>query len=99
MNFAFISAADGKGLDELLRLAAEARAARRRRIGTGELNAILKQYKDILRDDVPVGVKVSIEQARKYPDLLKGIHVWTGIPVAGDLDGFAAEVEAAEQSW
>lgn len=61
--------------------------------------AILKQYKDILRDDVPVGVKVSIEQARKYPDLLKGIHVWTGIPVAGDLDGFAAEVEAAEQSW
>ena len=39
----FISAAEGKGLDELLRLAGEARAARRRRIPTGELNGILKR--------------------------------------------------------
>lgn len=61
--------------------------------------AILKQYKDVLREDVPIRVKVSSEQARKYADLLQGIHSWTEVPAAGDLDGFSAEVEAAEQSW
>lgn len=61
--------------------------------------AILKQYKDVLREDVPIRVKVSFEQARKHADLLQGIHTWTEVPAAGDLDGFSAEVEAAEQSW
>ena len=41
--FAFVSATEGKGLGELLALAAEAREARRRRIPTGELNAILRR--------------------------------------------------------
>lgn len=61
--------------------------------------AILRQYKDILRDDVPIRVKVSPEQAKEYADLLQGIHTWTENPAAGDLDGFAAEVEATEMSW
>lgn len=61
--------------------------------------AILKQYKDVLREDVPIRVKVSFEQARKHADPLQGIHTWTEVPAAGDLDGFSAEVEAAEQSW
>ena len=41
--FAFVSAAEGKGLGDLLALAAEAREARRRRIPTGELNAVLRK--------------------------------------------------------
>lgn len=39
----FISALDGRGLDRLLELAAQAREARRRRIATGELNSILRK--------------------------------------------------------
>lgn len=41
--FAFVSAAEGKGLGDLLALAVEAREARRRRIPTGELNAVLRK--------------------------------------------------------
>ncbi len=41
--FAFVSAAEGRGVSELLRLAGEAREARRRRIPTGELNAIFRR--------------------------------------------------------
>lgn len=41
--FAFVSAAEGKGLGDLLALVAEAREARRRRIPTGELNAVLRK--------------------------------------------------------
>ncbi len=48
--FTFISAEAGQGLPELLRLAAEAREARRRRIPTGELNGIFKRA---LRDHSP----------------------------------------------
>lgn len=61
--------------------------------------AILKQYKSVLREDVPIRVKVTSEQAVQYADLLKGIHIWADDPGVGDLDGFAAEVETAEQFW
>ncbi len=47
---AFISAKDGTGLANLLALAAEAREARRRRIGTPELNALLSRA---IREHVP----------------------------------------------
>jgi GTP-binding protein len=46
----FISAKEGKGTGELLKLAQDAREARRRRLTTGELNAILKKA---LREHVP----------------------------------------------
>ncbi len=39
----FISALERRGLPKLLELAAEAREARRRRVGTGELNALLRR--------------------------------------------------------
>ena len=58
--------------------------------------AILKKYKEVLRDDIPLRVRVSREQAIEYGDLLKGIQVWTDTPGTGDLDGFAAEVQAAD---
>jgi GTP-binding protein len=40
---AFISALTGKGIPQLLELAVAAREARRRRVGTGELNTLLKK--------------------------------------------------------
>ena len=58
--------------------------------------AILKQYKAVLREDVPIRVKVKPGQAEKYASLLGGIHTWSDQPGVGDLDGFAAEVEAAD---
>jgi GTP-binding protein len=45
-----ISALEGKGLDALLELAAQAREARRRRVPTPELNALLGRA---LREHVP----------------------------------------------
>lgn len=46
----FISALEGRGMDELLRLTASAREARRRRIPTPDLNALLARA---MRDHVP----------------------------------------------
>ena len=46
----FISALEGKGTDDLLKLAQDAREARRRRLSTGELNSALKKA---IREHVP----------------------------------------------
>ena len=59
--------------------------------------AILAQYRKSLRSDVPIRVVVRPDQIGKYQDLLSGQKVWTREPVAGDLDGLAAEVEAFEK--
>jgi pentose-5-phosphate-3-epimerase len=59
--------------------------------------AILERYKAVLREDVPIRVATTFEQARRYASLLAGVQVWTHEPGTGDLDGFAAEVEAAER--
>jgi hypothetical protein len=59
--------------------------------------AILNRYKQNLRSDVPIRVVVGEGQAEQYPDLVRGLTLWTHAPVAGDLDGLAAEVEAAER--
>lgn len=58
---------------------------------------ILAKYKTGLREDVPIRVAVRPGQEREYAELLKGVRVWTHTPVAGDLDAFAAEVEAADE--
>ena len=47
---AFISALEGKGTNELLKLAQQARESRRRRLSTAELNAILNRA---IREHVP----------------------------------------------
>lgn len=47
---AFVSAAEGEGLHDLLRIAAEARAARRRRVPTPEVNTILRRA---MREHMP----------------------------------------------
>ena len=52
--FTFLSAEEGAGLPDLLRLVAEAREARRRRIPTGELNGVFRRA---LRDHAPPVVR------------------------------------------
>ena len=58
--------------------------------------AILARYKESMRADVPIRVVTRRGQAAKHPDLLAGLKVWDHVPVAGDLDGLVAEVEAAD---
>jgi hypothetical protein len=58
--------------------------------------AVLQRYKDSLPEDVPITVLATPEQARRYRSLLAGLEVWTHDPGICDLDGFAAEVEAAD---
>jgi hypothetical protein len=60
--------------------------------------SILQRYQEVLPEDVPVRAVVSQEQADTYADLLRGVQTWLDEPTAGDLDGFAAEVEAADDS-
>jgi hypothetical protein len=62
-----------------------------------EHREILSKYKSGLREDVPIRVAVRPGQEMEYAELLKGVRVWTHTPVAGDLDAFAAEVEAADE--
>jgi len=57
--------------------------------------AILKQYKESLREDLPIRVVVSPQQSAAYPDLLRGLKVLQSIPGAADLDGLAAEAEVS----
>ena len=59
--------------------------------------AILKEYKEGLRGDVPIRVRATPEQVTQYAGLLAGLPVWSDTD--GDLDGFAAEVEAADDFW
>jgi len=59
--------------------------------------AILERYKKVIREDVPIRVVTTDEKARQYASLLAGVQVWTHQPGIGDLDGFVAEVEAADR--
>jgi hypothetical protein len=59
--------------------------------------AILTRYRALAREDLPIHVVVSPEQAQRYAEFLADVQVWTHLPTAADLDGFAAEVEAADR--
>lgn len=59
--------------------------------------AILRQYQNLLRPDMPLRVMVRPGQAEHYADLLTNVEVWSTEPTAGQLDAFAAEVEAADR--
>jgi len=59
---------------------------------------ILKRYQRLLADDVPIRAVVTEEQAARYAELLAGVQVWTHDPDTKDLDGFAAQVEAADRT-
>ena len=60
--------------------------------------AILARYKDVIRDDVPIWVVARPDQAIRHSQLLAGLKILSHSPVAGELDGLAAEVEAADST-
>jgi hypothetical protein len=62
-----------------------------------ENRAILEQYRR-LNADIPIRVVVRPSQLERYPELLIRFEVLVRAPSAADLDGFAAEVEAADRS-
>ena len=57
---------------------------------------ILLEYRRQVPSDVPLRVVVQPGQDRTYAELLRGLPVWTHDPTPGELDGFAALVEAAD---
>jgi hypothetical protein len=59
--------------------------------------AILQRYRELASRDLPIRVFVTPEQAERYADLLSDFEVWSHEPSVADLDGFAAEVEAADR--
>jgi hypothetical protein len=59
--------------------------------------AILARYRAEGRADLPIRVVVSAEQRGRYADLLASVEVWDHNPTVVDLDGFAAQVEAADR--
>lgn len=59
--------------------------------------AIVQRYKDLARADMPIRVVVRPDQMVRYADLLDQVQVWDHSPSVADLDGFAAQVEAADR--
>ncbi len=59
--------------------------------------AIVERYRQLGREGMPIRVVATPEQAERYRDVLAGVEVWTHEPNVADLDGFAAEVEAADR--
>jgi hypothetical protein len=58
--------------------------------------AILQRYR-ARNPDIPIRVVVPSDQAGRFPDLLADVQVWEREPTVADLDGFAAEIEAADR--
>jgi hypothetical protein len=60
--------------------------------------AIIDRYRRLAREDMPIRVVVRPDQQRRYADLLDRVQVWDHEPTVADLDGFAAQVEAADRA-
>jgi hypothetical protein len=60
--------------------------------------AVVERYRELGRADLPIRVVVRPEQQARYADLLADVEVWDHLPTVADLDGFAAEVEAADRT-
>lgn len=59
--------------------------------------AIVRRYRQLGREDMPIRVVVKPGQREQYRELLDQVEVWTHDPTVADLDGFACEVEAADR--
>ena len=59
--------------------------------------AILKRYRQVVAEDVPIRAVIKPGQAEAHPEALDGIEIWTHNPSTGEMDGFAAEVEAYDR--
>lgn len=60
--------------------------------------AILKEYVKTVAEDVPIRVVIKPGQEVTYADALQGVRWWNHQPTVGELDGFAAEIEAASMA-
>lgn len=60
--------------------------------------AILRQYCAVARPEIPIRAVVRPGQDVRYADLLEGVQVWVSAPSVADLDGFAAQVDAADSA-
>jgi hypothetical protein len=58
---------------------------------------ILRRYQEAVTDDIPIAVVVTPGQEEQYADILTGVQVWVGEPTIAELDGFAAQTEAADE--
>lgn len=58
--------------------------------------AIVAKYRR-LNPDIPIRVVVDRDQIERYHHLISGVEAWLHVPSVADLDGFAAEVEAADR--
>lgn len=61
-----------------------------------EHRRILERYQKVLDPATPLRVVVAPGQEVAYAEILSGAQVWTHEPTAGELDGFASQVEAAD---
>jgi hypothetical protein len=59
---------------------------------------ILKRYKEVLAEDVPLWVVVNPGQEAEYEELLSGVRTVVGAIGAAELDAFAALVEATDRT-
>ena len=66
-------------------------------LSRGQHRAILRRYRELAGPDMPIRVLVSAADAERYAELLTDVELWTHEPNVADLDGFAAEVEAADR--
>ncbi len=58
---------------------------------------IVKRYREVTRPDVPIRAVVRPGQKERFASSLAGVELWEHEPNVADLDGFAAEVEAADR--
>jgi hypothetical protein len=66
-------------------------------LGRPEHRAILRRYRRLARPDMPIRALATADEAERYAGLLRDVEIWTHEPTVADLDGFAAEVEAADR--
>ena len=59
--------------------------------------AIVERYRELGRPELPIRVVVRPDQKTRYAGVLGGVQLWDHAPTVADLDGFAAEVEAADR--
>jgi len=60
--------------------------------------AILRRYRELARPEVPIRAIVTSGQAVRYAGEFSDVELLPHAPNVADLDGFAAEVEAADRA-
>lgn len=59
---------------------------------------ILRSYRETIPADMPIAVSVQPGQEDEFAAVLEGMYVWSHSPTTAELDGFAALVEAADDT-